>query len=751
MFPSSIARVLLAFASLPFIPFAAAQLVCLPAPRLLTVMPMGGQAGANVEVSITGDNIEDTTGLLFSTPKITAKAKTTADGKAEPNKFVVTIAPDAPAGVHEARVMTRLGVSSSRAFSVGTMPEVTRVTPNNSPETALELKPNSVCNAVMTKRAIDFYSFQATKGKRVAVDCAAAGIDSKLTAVVIIADAQGRDLLVNRLCGCVDFIPPADGRYLIKVHGLTFQGGPDQFYRLALVDAPGTDPVPRQPSTNGVSSVSWSPDAQPGLAKVAEVEPNNQHGQAQKITLPCDVAGRFFPAADVDTFEFAAKKGETWWVEVASERLGLPTDPFVLVQRVTKEGAQETLTDVAELNDIASPMKPSTNGYSYDGPPYDAGSADPLGKIEIKDDGVYRLQIRDLFGGTRTDPNHIYRLIVRKAAPDFALCAWAFHMTLRNGDRAALSKPIALRGGATVAFEVVVVRKDGFDGEIELAMEDLPAGITACGLKIPAGKNRGMMVITAEENAPRSLGIAKLVGRAQINGATVTRPCRVASMAWPVKDAVSDIPRPRLMADVPVSVSGAEYAPVSIAPGESKLWEATTGDKLTIPLKVTWRGEFTGTSIKLKAFGEGFEGLKEFDVPMKANASEAVLDLAALKTPPGEYSIAFYGPAVTKYRHNPDAVKIAEQEQKKAEQEALALAATAKKLAEEAKAAPAEKKAEADSAATAAAEKLKAAEAVKADATKRMKTVTDAAAPTDIADIVVSEPIRVRIKPAEKK
>ncbi len=46
-------------------------------------------------------------------------------------------------------------------------------------------------------------------------------------------------------------------------------------------------------------------------------------------------------------------------------------------------------------------MKLSTNGYSYDGPPYDAGSADPLGKLEIKEDGIYRLQMRDLFGGTR--------------------------------------------------------------------------------------------------------------------------------------------------------------------------------------------------------------------------------------------------------------------------------------------------------------------------------------------------------------
>ncbi len=57
----------------------------------------------------------------------------------------------------------------------------------------------------------------------------------------------------------------------------------------------------------------------------------------------------------------------------------------------------------------------------------------------------------------------MYRLVIRKAQPDFALVAWALHMELRNGDRNALSKPLALRAGATMALEVVVVRRDGFD------------------------------------------------------------------------------------------------------------------------------------------------------------------------------------------------------------------------------------------------------------------------------------------------
>jgi hypothetical protein len=165
----------------------------------------------------------------------------------------------------------------------------------------------------------------------------------------------------------------------------------------------------------------------------------------------------------VDSYEFEAKKGDVWWMEVVSERLGLPTDPFVVVQKVTKTATGEQLADAAEFNDIVSPVKLSSNGYAYDGPPYDTGSADPLGKFEAKEDGTYRIRIRDLFGGTRADSRNVYQFIIRKAEPDFALVAWALHMELRNGDRAALSKPVALRNGTTMGFDVVAIRKDGFD------------------------------------------------------------------------------------------------------------------------------------------------------------------------------------------------------------------------------------------------------------------------------------------------
>lgn len=402
------------------------------------------------------------------------------------------------------------------------------------------------------------------------------------------------------------------------------------------------------PAVRGVSACSWPPAGLPAAAAVSEAEPND--AVPQPITLPCDVAGAFLTPADVDGYEFEAQEGEVWWIEVASERLGAPTDPAVVVQRVIGSGPDEQVEDVAELTDIPSPLRPSTNHYSYDGPPYDAGSADVLGSVTIKQSGRHRLRIRDLFGGTRAEPRSVYRLVVRRAAPDFALVGWGLHMELRNGDRNDLSKTPALRPGSTVAFEVVALRRDGFDGPITLEVDGLPPGVTAAGLTIPQGAGRGIVLLSAAADAPAGSTTLKIVGRATIGEGSVTRPCAIASVAWPVRDHWQEIPITRLLADPVVSVGSAETAPLTIELAAAGPIEAVAGTTVRLPLRLAKRSEFSGGVLQLRAFGPGFEGLPAFDVPLAADAHEAVIDLEKLKIAPGEHTIAFYGIAIVRYR-----------------------------------------------------------------------------------------------------
>ena len=733
-----------------FIPSALnAQSVCLPAPRLLATNPMGGQVGTEVSITIRGQDIDGAKFLRFSHPSITAEPKLDQNGKKLPNQFVVNIGKDCPLGIHEANVMTRLGISSSRVFTVGDLPETTAPKSITSIDKSHPVEINSICNATMTVKAIDHYKFVAKKGQRVLIDCAAKGIDSKLKPVLIVAGSDGNDIRVQRRGGAIDFTAPEDDDYIIKVHDLTFKGGADYFYRLAITELDVAEEITRLPSTQNVNAFSWPPQDL-GKNPAAESEPNNTHSTAQKISLPCDITGSFFPAADVDRFEFNAKKGEVWWIEVASERLGLNTDPSVIVQQVTvEESGKEKLTDVAELSDIPSPVKVSSNNYAYDGPPYNAGSSDVLGKIEIKQDGKYRIQLSDLFGGTRNEPQNVYRLIVRKAQPDFSIVGWAMHMMLRNGDRNALSKPIALRRGATMALEVVAVRRDGFDGPIELNMENLPEGVTATGLTIPAKQTKGMMLISASPDAPAHFTSAKLIANGKINDKPVQRSGFLASMAWPVKDAWQEIPAPRLLNEILISVTDSEPATLAISPQQDRVFEAKANSKLTIPLSIRRNINFSGANLDAKTLGGPFERNQKFNIPINAKQSNAVIDLARCKPQPGEYVVAFYGSAVAKYESGSNAVLLAEEKQKRCKKKSNELAAEVRRLTAAVKTADPEEKKKLQKQFLAVQSQVKSARLALTNSTKALNAAKRAAAPKDIADIIVSKPIRIKVVPAK--
>jgi hypothetical protein len=632
------------------------QSVILPMPRLLTTMPMGGNPGTTLEVAVTGQHLDGASEFRFSDPRVTATPVASSEASDGNVRYQVTIAADCPLGLVEATVLTRLGVSSPRVFTISALPEVIQTADCLTLETAFAMELDSVCNATIPARGVNHYRFQCEQGQRVIIDCAAKGIESKLNPVLILADHQGRDLVVERRGDVIDFTAPENGSYVIKVHDLTFKGGSEYFCRLSLRRATADEIVPRSPRVATVSSFSWPPAGLSDQPADVEHEPNNSLADAQSVTLPCDLSGQFATAADVDLFRFDGKQGDVWWIEVASERLGHPTDPSLLVQRLSQEGDATTLHDVVELNDIASPIKVSSNHYAYDGPPYHAGSPDVLGQFAVPEDGQYVIRLVDLFGGTRNDPRCEYRMIVRRASPDFSLVAWAMHMELRNGDRNAVSKPMALRGGSTMPLEVVVIRRDGFQGPIELFAENLPDGVTAQGITIAEGQNRGYLLLTADPGAPTGNTRARLLGRALIDGQAVVRECRLASMAWPVNDHWSEIPSPRLLQAIDVSVSGSELAPMTIAPREDKVWQAMEGETLRIPLLHLRRSEFSGSVMNAQAMGRGFEPFR-LEIPLDADASEAVMDLAALKTPPGDYVIAFYGGAVTKFRHNHDSAE----------------------------------------------------------------------------------------------
>lgn len=552
----------------------------------------------------------------------------------------------------------------------------------------------------------------------------------------------------------------------------------------------------RLQGSNGISSPLLLSVANAPI--VIEEEPNNKPGESQKIALPCEVAGQFHPADDRDWFTFDANTGDVYWVEIFSARLGLPTDPFVLVQRVTKnDKGEESASNIQELYD----SEPNIGG-----PEFNTSSRDPAWRFEVKESGAYRIQVRDLFGRLKSSPRHVYRLSLRKESPDFRLVALPQPPPPVNKDakEAQLWIPF-LRRGETMPIKVLALRRDNFNGEILLSVEGLPKGVTCAPATIEASQNSKLLLLTAGEDTKGWSGPIMIVGKGKIGDSQVARFARAASITWTVPDYNNEAIHSRLTRDLFLAVSSAESAPITVEPAENKAWEAAAGAKLQVPLKVIRQGDFN-ESLKLKAVGVGaLDSLKELDVDSKTNAAMLEIDLAQQKLPPGTHTFYLQTHTKGKYRNNPEAAKAAEEAAKEAEklatdslaevkkaEEALATAtkaaeeaeseakATAEKLtsakaaaeqtpaneelilasnaADGEAAAGAEKarqateaKGAAVKAAEEAAAKAKDAEAKKAEATERAKKANEKAQPRDVTITVYSTPITVVVKAEEKK
>jgi len=241
---------------------------------------------------------------------------------------------------------------------------------------------------------------------------------------------------------------------------------------------------------------------------VVEAEPNNKPAEAQKITPPCEIAGRFFPAGDVDYYTFDAKKGDAFAVELFSSRLGTPSDASVVIQKVTKdEKTGEKVSDVVELAD-----SPANVG----GPEFNTASHDPIGRFEAKEDGTYRIRVVDLFNRADANAGLSYRLALRKEAPAFRLVALPEASQVKKAATDVMLWSASLRRGETIPIRLVAIRTDGFKDDINVSVEGLPKGVTFTETRIPASSNSVNLLLTADDSAAAWAGTYRIIGKAKV-------------------------------------------------------------------------------------------------------------------------------------------------------------------------------------------------------------------------------------------
>lgn len=747
----------------------------LPVPKLAWVFPAGAQAGSTNRITVSGTDLDDPETLRATDTGLTA---TPVPGK--PGEFTVVVPPNHPVGPTELRFSGRFGWSNPRIFQVGELPEFIAPTTNTTAASAFPLPLETTANSRVQPNTAAWFRFEARAGQRLFVRVQARELASRLVPDLMIADGSGRELALARRRELLDFTAPSAGTFLLRLNDQTYRGGDDYPFRLTLTETPQLDlALPnslRAGETNRVTLFGRklpggtalpfpAPDGRPWEQLAVEIVAPAQAPSANRqlpgrpasaflaseafnwslattngssnpllftlttnavvasltnglapVSPPCEFSGLFPARGDVAGVTFTAKKGDVLWLELTADRLGFPSDPLGVVQRErgTKGDRGETLfADVMELGDTEANLGDRE---------FNTSTRDSAGRFEAPETGNYRVLVRDLFNSAPGRPRYAFRLSLRRETPDFRLVALAQPPPKANNDDRNLhvSVPV-LRRGQTLPIRVLVFRRDGFGGELELTATNLPPGVTAATTRVAAGQNSGVILLTASDDASGAAN-ATLLGHAIINGSPVIRSAPLAFLQWPVPDYNNEAAASRLAADSVVSVCAAELAPLALAPAEAKTFEAPSGGKLVLPLRVIRRGEFTG-AFNLKPAGHPeLDKAKESTVPEKATNATVEINLAEAKLPEGIHTVWLQGSVSGKYRNNPEALAAAEAVLKEAEKAVAAASEKDKPPLEE---------------------RRKAAESMKKAAEERAK-------PRDLTLPVWSQAFTVKITPAPK-
>ena len=153
----------------------------------------------------------------------------------------LSIAPDAPIGRREIRVVGKHGTSTAWPFEVSHTPDIVETESNNTPESATTIELPSLINGVVNPGGDeDYYVFEATQGQRCVFSVKAYRLNNVsqqfFNPTISIFDAKDVELARSNgfysLDPLLDVTLPADGPYLLRIRDLLHRGNPDSVYRL---------------------------------------------------------------------------------------------------------------------------------------------------------------------------------------------------------------------------------------------------------------------------------------------------------------------------------------------------------------------------------------------------------------------------------------------------------------------------------------------------------------------------------------
>ena len=573
--PSSLPAFLVIAIFLLTISFAHAQVV----PALSTVSPQGAQHGQNVEITLTGQNLDTATAVWFSGTGITAEIRQETQqaavlfngagvsGRVPTDMQLVaslTIDPDAPLGIQQMRIVTPYGVSNAQNFVVGNLPEMNENEATEEAEKSnwLEL-PVTVNGEITSIDDQDTFSFNLKKDAKLICEVTAQRIGSPLDSYLILQDANGIEVASsgqgNGLDSLLKYTALEAGKYTLHIRDIRYKGGKGFRYRLSIGELPyletifplggqrGTDntiavtganletvnaiqisigtetPTGEQTlrvkTTSGLTSNSHLFSIG-SLAETGESEPNNTAEKANAVNAPITINGKIDKPGDVDRFAFEIKEPQLLVFEVEALKLSSKLDALLTLYGAEKQ--MEASTDMGAKSAEKEQVLMVND---------DASGSDARIEWNFTEAGKYSVAIRDL--NNQGSDAYSYRLNIRPLEPDFTLAAVVLDSLNRPS---GLDSPRVSRGG-TFTMQVNVNRLDRLTGPIRLYCPTLPKTFEVSPSVVETGQNKALLTVTAPWDAPLGLMPFSVTGVSAVGNRQVERTAIPSPMLLTVMEA----------------------------------------------------------------------------------------------------------------------------------------------------------------------------------------------------------------------
>ncbi|MFO1065207.1 MAG: PPC domain-containing protein [Pirellulales bacterium] len=237
------------------------------APQVTRLLPAGGKRGTAFEVTAVGKFapwpvvVTDSSGGLNWQPA------------GDAGKFQVTIAEDAPLGVHWLRFSSADGAAKLKPFIVGSYPEQNEQEPNEAVKQATVISsfPIAINGVLEQARDVDTFAVDLEEGQQlVATLTANEELASPVDACMQVLDAKGfvvaQNLDAHNLDPQIVYQAKQSGKYLVRVFGfpsapdstIAFSGSNQYVYRLTLTAAAHVEsPMPPAVSAVADTTLSW--------------------------------------------------------------------------------------------------------------------------------------------------------------------------------------------------------------------------------------------------------------------------------------------------------------------------------------------------------------------------------------------------------------------------------------------------------------------------------------------------------------